>query len=93
VAAARERQRARYEGLGLNIRLNARLSGDHLYQQALLERNGQDLLEEATARLRLSMRGITRILRVARTIADLSASETVQKHHLAEAIGYRLRGE
>lgn len=93
VIAAREKQRERYEGLGLPIRLNARLSGDHLYQQTLLERHGQDLLEEATARLRLSMRGITRILRVARTIADLSASETVQKHHLAEAISYRLRGE
>ncbi len=89
---ARVRQRERYEGLGLNITLNARLSGDHLYRQTLLERDGQDLLEEATAGLRLSMRGITRVLRVARTIADLSASETVKKTHLAEALSYRPQG-
>lgn len=89
VTAARAVQTKRYEALGIPIRLNSRLSGDHLYQQTLLERSGQDLLEEATAALRLSMRGITRVLRVARTIADLSASETVQKTHLAEALSYR----
>jgi magnesium chelatase family protein len=92
VARARQVQAERYAALKLPIRLNARLSGDHLYRETLLERDGQNLLEEATASLRLSMRGITRVLRVARTIADLSASETVKKHHLAEALSYRQQG-
>jgi magnesium chelatase family protein len=89
VAQARTIQTQRYQQLGIPITLNARLSGDHLYQQTLLEPAGQTLLEEASAALRLSMRGITRVLRVARTIADLSASETVQKSHLAESLSYR----
>jgi magnesium chelatase family protein len=47
------------------------------------------LLEKATEKMRLSMRGYTRVLRVARTIADLAGSETVESPHIAEAITYR----
>ena len=46
-------------------------------------------MEEAAARLALSARGYHRILRVARTIADLEQSEAVRKHHVAEALAYR----
>ena len=49
----------------------------------------QVLLEQATESFRLSMRGYTRVLRVARTIADLEGSQTVEKHHIAEAVSFR----
>ena len=89
VAVARARQTARFMQLGLNHRTNAEISGDALQQIVAPDADARALLEEATAQLRLSMRGLTRVLRVGRTIADLAGSEDVTRLHLAEALSYR----
>ena len=60
-----------------------------IHQYAEPDEARLDMLRSAMERLSLSARAYNRILKVARTIADLEASESVQVHHLAEAIGYR----
>ncbi|HXU03371.1 MAG TPA: YifB family Mg chelatase-like AAA ATPase [Polyangia bacterium] len=84
VVAARERQQAR------GHRWNARLSSAELRRVAALDGAGHALLERAAGRLGLSARAITRVRRVARTIADLSASGAIATRHLAEALQYRV---
>jgi magnesium chelatase family protein len=84
VAQARARQRAR------GPRWNARLSSRELAAAAPLDAAGHALLERAVTRLGLSARAITRIRRVARTIADLAGSPTVRAPHLAETLQYRV---
>lgn len=83
VAAARTRQTAR------GIRSNAELEGDLLEQHATPDEAGRQLLIQASTAMRLSARSYTRMLRVARTIADLSGSEGVTRPHVAEALSYR----
>ena len=90
VAAARGRQSARFEGT--DLRTNSDLSGDALMEAARPDEEGMALLTKAAERLRLSARGYHRILRVARTIADLDGSEGVRRPHVAEAAGYRVTG-
>lgn len=89
VQRAQEIQANRYAKLGLATRLNASARGEVLAEIAPLEADAQSLLEEATRKMQLSMRGYTRVLRVARTIADLAASEVICKTHIAEAVTYR----
>jgi magnesium chelatase family protein len=89
VAAARQRQKARFAGLGLPYRLNAELTGEALHAVVVPDDKGRKLLEQATEKLRLSMRGYTRVLRVARTIADLDHSEAIGQQHVGEALSYR----
>ncbi len=85
VAAARAVQRARQGGT------NAELDGEPLERCAAPDEAGRVLLAEAAATMRLSARGYTRVLRVARTIADLAAVERVSRLHVAEALSYRRR--
>jgi magnesium chelatase family protein len=87
VLDARGRQSARYvrDGIHTNAQLMPRL----LKRYCGLDRTGQELLERAMARLGLSARAHGRILRVARTIADLAGSEKIEPVHVAEAIQYR----
>jgi magnesium chelatase family protein len=87
VAAARAVQRARYETLGL--RTNAEADGELLDQVAAPDAAGIKLLTDAADAMRLTARGYHRVLRVARTIADLSGAERVCRVHVAEALAYR----
>ena len=89
VATARGLQASRYAGID-GIRVNADAEGAILEQVASPDPEGKDLLTRAAERFGLSARGYHRVLRVARTIADLDGSELVRKPHVAEAIGYRL---
>ena len=89
VAAARAVQTARQRASG--ARTNAELDGDLLDRFATPDDAGRMLLAQAAAQMRLSARGYTRILRVARTIADLAGAEEVGRMHVAEALSYRRR--
>ena len=87
VAAARAIQSIRSERTG--ARTNAELDGDGLETFATPDEPGRKLLMQAAEAMRLSARGYTRMLRVARTIADLSGTEEVGRIHVAEALSYR----
>lgn len=89
VAVARAIQARRFAGRSA-ARVNAEASGAILDDIAAPDTNGRALIVKASERLGLTARGYHRILRTARTIADLDASENVRVNHLAEAISYRL---
>ncbi|WP_126173094.1 YifB family Mg chelatase-like AAA ATPase [Altericroceibacterium xinjiangense] len=74
---------------GTKMRSNADLAGDALDTHATPDEAGRKLLLQAAEAMRLSARGYTRMLRVARTVADLSGSEQVGRIHVAEALSYR----
>src|SRR5881394_3106766 len=87
VAAARQVQADRYNGHG--PRTNAEADGELLDRVATPDEPGRKLLADAAAAMRLSARGFHRVLRVARTIADLAGAEQVGRIHVAEALSYR----
>jgi magnesium chelatase family protein len=94
VAAARAIQSARYSSIGLpHIRTNAAAPAAVLEDIAKPDAQGQRLLRDAAETMRLSARGYHRVLRVARTLADLDGAETIGRLHLAEALSYRALGE
>lgn len=89
VFAAREVQAARYAGQQ-TIRVNADIAGDALMEVAEPDAEGRDMLTRAADRFRLTARGYHRVLKVARTIADLAGEPQVRRPHVAEALSYRL---
>ena len=90
VEAARLLQSHRYEALDLPPgTTNARCPPDRLEQAAAPDKAGLALLRDAAERMRLSARAYHRVLKVARTIADLAGSDTIGRAHLAEALSYR----
>jgi magnesium chelatase family protein len=89
VAAARDIQTARYQDHP-DLRVNADLEGEVLEDVAAPDPEGRELLARVAQKFGLSARGYHRVLRVARTIADLAGSEDVRQPHVAEAVSYRI---
>ncbi len=94
VAAARALQAARYAALGVEgVSTNAACPAPLLEEVAQPDRDGLALIREAADKMRLSARGFHRVLKVARTLADLDGEERVRRIHLAEALSYRAQAD
>jgi magnesium chelatase family protein len=87
VQGAREAQERRFDGAP--TRLNARMTGKQIRAFCILDEESQGLMEMAVDRLGLSARAYTRVLKVARTIADLDHETDIGPQHVSEAIQYR----
>ena len=87
VVRARERQGTRFSDTETHC--NAQMGAQGVQAHCEIDESGEDLLRTATDRLGLSARGYTRILKVARTVADLEGAGTIQPNHVSEAIQYR----
>lgn len=91
VEEARQRQTHRFKGL--SIETNAEMKNRELKKFCVLNDVSIELMRQAVSHMNLSARSYYRILKVARTIADLSASENIETEHVAEALQYRARVE
>jgi magnesium chelatase family protein len=87
VVRAREVQKKRFEGMGIHC--NAHMGVKEIREFCTLDERSHSLMEAAVKRFSLSGRGYHRILKVARTIADMEGSQRILSHHVAEAIQYR----
>jgi len=95
VEKAREMQRRRFAGIAghsvLSIRCNADMGPAEVREYCKVDEAGRSLLKAAMQQLAMSARAFHRVLKLARTIADLAGSERIETAHLAEAIQYRPR--
>ncbi len=91
VERARELARKRYAHLGVGC--NGALNGAQTKAECVLDDSGEAMLKESFSALNLSARGYDRILRLARTIADLEEAEVISERHILEAIQYRVSSE
>ena len=88
VLVARKVQENRFKGIE-NVFSNSQMGARLMRQHCLLDLTGQSIIRMAMERLGLSARAYGRILKVARTIADLEACKSIQASHVAEAVNYR----
>ena len=88
VVSARAIQAKRFTGLRTNY--NARMTSRQIREFCKLDNECQEIIKASVNELGLSARAHDKVLRVARTIADLEASENIQPHHLHEEVNYRL---
>lgn len=89
VQAARDRQFARFSDSEAQVTSNADMRVAEVRQFCKLDETGESLMRSAMSQLQLSARGYHRVLKLARTIADLAGSDAIQSVHLAEALQYR----
>ncbi|OGI65673.1 magnesium chelatase [Candidatus Nomurabacteria bacterium RIFCSPLOWO2_02_FULL_40_10] len=89
VITAREIQKNRFEKLGRDITTNSEMNVKDLSSMVKLSKEVRDLLDDSAERLALSARAYHRVIKIARTIADLANSENVEANHILEAIQYR----
>jgi len=89
VERARYIQQERYKEFNINI--NSEAEGDILLETCNLTKQANLVLKESYTKMNLSMRGYNRVIRVARTIADLESSKDIDKLHVYEALNYRKR--
>ena len=90
VSSARQRQKQRYETAGhQNLNTNAQCPTGLIAGMTQADQAGMSLLHQAAEQMHMSARSYHRLLKVARTIADLDDSETVKRPHIAEALSYR----
>jgi len=87
VVKARQIQRERFKNKG--IYFNAYMNSQQIKKYCIIEKEGEEILRETMRKVNFSARSYDKIRKVARTIADLDASETINASHISEAIGYR----
>ena len=87
VLISRKMQETRYRKE--DFQFNGEIPADRIETYCITDQKAEKLLKHAFSSLELTGRGCSRILRVARTVADLSESEIIKEEHMAEAIGYR----
>lgn len=89
VLRARAIQRKRFDGLGITA--NAEMSARTIDERIELTEGVRTLLKQSAQKLNLSPRSYHRLVKVARTIADLEGVDTIEKHHVLEALQYRMK--
>ncbi|GAB6170105.1 hypothetical protein JCM1393_25650 [Clostridium carnis] len=87
VLKAREIQNERYKNTNYNY--NSELKGNDIEEMSYLSKGAKELLGVYYKSCNLTMRGYGKIIKVARTIADLEGSKVIEEHHIFEALGYR----
>ncbi len=90
VSKARILQYERYNKIGLNVLTNSRAPAEVISEICELDLPSKELMQQAIEKRAISMRGYTRILRIARTIADMESTQNITRAHIAEAIAYKL---
>jgi magnesium chelatase family protein len=91
VEYAREVQRNRFKGSGEQISLNSEMSAKHINRYIKLSEECEDFLKNAASKLNLSGRAIHRILKTARTIADLEQESDITIDHISECLQMRIK--